>query len=141
MQRAPFKESWRAYIRKGPASSMLRQLHPPYLGLVRILVQTIIQIVPPFEQHGIANQLKPWREFKAAILEHCPQLFLRDVSRILDFIRVWVVVDIGFDHENVVNCRMSDRSIPRSMEEGRLHFHALPIYRHLVLCNVFASET
>ncbi len=77
--------------------------HPPNLRLVRVLVQTAIQVLPPLKQHRVAYQLEPWCELQAAILEHRLQLVLRDVACVLDFVGVCFVINIRLNNEYVVD--------------------------------------
>lgn len=78
-------------------------LHPPNLLLPRVLVQSTIKVLPPFEQHCVAYQLEPWREFQRVVLEHCLQLALGNVFGVFDFVGVGRQVDIGLDEEYVVD--------------------------------------
>lgn len=81
----------------------LNPSHPPDLSLTQILVQPLVQMLPPFKQHRMADQLEPRRKLQALILEHLFQLLRRDISRVLCLVRVSFYVHIGFDEENVIN--------------------------------------
>ncbi len=63
-----------------PESLLLPQdaltLHSPDLGLALVLVQPLIQVIPPLEEHCIAYQLEPWRELQALVFEHSSQILL-----------------------------------------------------------------
>lgn len=60
-------------------------------------------MVPPFEKHALANELKPWGEFQRLVLEHILEIGLGDVACISDFVRVNGKVDVRLDKEDVVN--------------------------------------
>lgn len=60
-------------------------------------------MVPPFEEHALADELEPWRELQRFILEHSLEVLLRDPARISYFIRVDVEINIGLDEQDVVN--------------------------------------
>jgi len=62
-------------------------------------------MIPPFKEHRLAYEFKPWRELQFRIREHVLELILTDVSRILDLVLVDVernFVD-WFDKKNIVN--------------------------------------
>ena len=115
-------------------------LHPADLSLVGVFVQVGIEVIPPFEKHGVADQFEPWSEFEAAVLEHCLELVLTHVLRILDFIRVAFIVDVGFDDEYVVDCMGGSACLEDSLAcLGSTHSHVRPTFRHWVLCNESVS--
>lgn len=58
---------------------------------------------PPLEEHRVANELEPGREFEARVLEHLLQLLRRDVLCGLHLVLVGVDVDVGLDEEDVVD--------------------------------------
>jgi hypothetical protein len=60
-------------------------------------------VVPPLVQHAFANELEPWCEFKRRILEHVPEVFLGDKSRITSFVWVNVEINVGLDEEDIVD--------------------------------------
>ena len=78
-------------------------LHATNLRLICIPVQISVEVIPPFEKHGVADQFEPRSELEAAVLEHGLELILAHVLRILDFIRIGLVVDVGFDNEYIVD--------------------------------------
>ena len=88
------------------ASQILRSSsqHSPNLLFVRILVQPVVQMVPPFEQHRRANELEPRRELELLVLEHRVQLIFADVFVILYLILVDLEIDVRFDEEDIVDC-------------------------------------
>lgn len=71
-------------------------LHSPDLCFIRVLVQ-VVEVLPPLEQHRVADEFEPRSEAQALVLEHLFQLICRDVLVSLGFIRVYVEVDIGLD--------------------------------------------
>lgn len=60
-------------------------------------------MAPPFEEHRLADQLKPRCKLERLILEHGLQLVLSDESAVAYFVRIDVEVDIGLDEEDVVD--------------------------------------
>lgn len=60
-------------------------------------------MVPPLEEHCLADQLEPWCELERLVLEHGLQLVLGDKSAVSGFVGVDVEVDIGLDEKDVVN--------------------------------------
>lgn len=51
-------------------------LHSSDLCLPLVFVKPIVQVIPPFEQHAIANKLEPRRECEATIFKHCSEVLL-----------------------------------------------------------------
>ena len=45
-------------------------LHPANLSFVGVLIEVSAEVIPPLEEHGVADQFKPGSEFEAAVLEH-----------------------------------------------------------------------
>lgn len=78
-------------------------LHPPNLSLALVLLEPLVQMLPPFEEHRLANELEPRRELQSVVLEHRLQFLLRDVGSLLDLIGIDLEVDIGLDEENVID--------------------------------------
>lgn len=78
--------------------------HPSDLSLSQVLVQPLVEMLPPFKQHGMTDQLEPRRELQALIHKHFFQLLRRNISCVLRLVRVSFDVDIGFDEEDVINC-------------------------------------
>ena len=77
--------------------------HSSNRRLSGVFFQAIIQTLPPFKQHCVAYQLKPWSELQPVVLEHSLQLRRRDVSSILHFVGVCCVINVGLDEQYVVN--------------------------------------
>ena len=78
-------------------------LHPSDLSLVLVLIQASIEVIPPFEQHRVANQLEPRSELQAVVLEHGLEGVLRHILCVLHLIRIGFVIDIGFDDEYIID--------------------------------------
>ena len=64
-------------------------------------------MIPPLEQHCVADQLEPRSEPEAVVSKHSLKAILRNVLCILNLVRVGFVVDISFDDEDVVDCALS----------------------------------
>lgn len=60
-------------------------------------------MIPPFEQHGIAYQLEPWRERETVVLEHSSQFLLGHVSRVLHLVRIGSMINIRFHNQDVID--------------------------------------
>lgn len=83
---------------------MLNSLsHSSDLGLILVLCQTRIEVLPPLKEKGVAYQLEPRGELERGVLEHGLQFVSRYVFRISDFVLVRRQIDIGLDEENVIN--------------------------------------
>ena len=78
-------------------------LHSSDIFLANVFVQSRVQVIPPFEQHGVTDQLEPRGKLQRIVLEHRPQLFLGYKFRIPYFVRIWRVLRIGLDDKNVVD--------------------------------------
>lgn len=77
--------------------------HAPDSGLALVLVEALVQAVPPLEEHALANELEPWGEEERVVFEHDLEVLLGDVFGGLDFVGVHVEVNVGLDEEDVVN--------------------------------------
>ena len=62
-------------------------------------------MIPPLEQHRVADQLEPRCKFQLTILEHGLQFVLRHITCVLHFVRIGFVVDVSLDNEYVVDWR------------------------------------
>jgi hypothetical protein len=78
-------------------------LHSSDLLLVHVLLQTLVEVLPPLEKQRMANELEPWGELQGRIIEHRLQTVGGDVSSVADFIEVGLEVDVCLDEENVVD--------------------------------------
>jgi hypothetical protein len=58
----------------------------------------------------MANELEPWREFQAAIVEHGLQFVRGNISGISNLVQVWLEVNLGFNEEDVVNYKIQATS-------------------------------
>lgn len=88
-------------------SIVLRLQHPPNVLLAHICLQAIIEVVPPFVKHALADQFEPRCKLQRLVLKHGLEIVLGDIARVAHFIGVDVQVDIGLDEEDVINCRLS----------------------------------
>ena len=85
-----------------------RPLHAADLLLVQVLVQTGVKVLPPLEEHRVADELEPGGELEAGVLEQLLQLVSSEILCRLDLVHVGVKVNVGLDEENVVdyaNCQ------------------------------------
>jgi len=113
--------------------------HPPNLGLVHVLLQAFIEMLPPFEEQGVANKPEPWCKLQVAIVEHGLQFVGGNISSASNLVQVWLEVNICLDEENVVNCRYHATSVSHHIcREILTYFHAPPIYHHWVPYSVSA---
>jgi hypothetical protein len=44
--------------------------HPTYLLLIHVFVQARVQMLPPLEQQGMADEFEPRSKFEGGIIEH-----------------------------------------------------------------------
>lgn len=78
--------------------------HPADLLLALVLVKGRgAEVAPPLKQHGVANQLEPWRELQIGLLEHLLQLIGGDVASVPHLVRAWLQVNVCLDKENIVD--------------------------------------
>lgn len=49
---------------------MQMKLHASDGGFALVLVQTLVKVLPPLEQHAVADELEPWSEGQGVVLEH-----------------------------------------------------------------------
>lgn len=77
--------------------------HATNLLLVGKFVQPRIKVLPPLEEHRVADKLEPGRELETGVLKQTLEFLGRDILRCLDFVGVNVKIDAGLDEENVVN--------------------------------------
>lgn len=78
-------------------------LHSADLSLPQILFQPLVQMLPPFEQHRVTNQLEPRSKLQTLILEHLFQVRWGNVSCVLGLVRVDVDVDTGLDEQDIID--------------------------------------
>jgi len=60
-------------------------------------------VVPPLEQHALANELEPGCELVRLIPEHILELACGNVLRIAHLVRVDLEIDIGLNEQDVVD--------------------------------------
>lgn len=77
--------------------------HSSDVLLIFVFVQAGVEVFPPFEEHGVANELEPGSELQAAILERSLEFLCCDIFRISYFVLVNFEVDVGFDEHDVVD--------------------------------------
>ena len=61
-------------------------------------------MLPPLEEHGLADELEPRGKLQRGILKHLLELISRHVLGSLDFVLVDVEIDVGLDEEDVIDC-------------------------------------
>lgn len=71
-------------------------------------------MLPPLEEHGLANELEPGSELERRILEQPLQLLRLDILRGLDLVGVDVEVNVRLDEQNVVDCDVLLASVAAS---------------------------
>ena len=81
-------------------------LHSSYFLLIHELFQPFIQVCPPLEEQGVADQLEPRRELEGFVLKHGLQFVRAHEAGVPHFVRVVLVVDIGFDEDDIVDYRV-----------------------------------
>jgi hypothetical protein len=89
-------------------------LHPSDLGFAKVLLKARVEVVPPLVKHAFADQLEPGCEFERLVFEHGPKVFLRDESRVANFVRVGVEVNVSLDEQDVVDCIVVSHVLPES---------------------------
>ena len=60
-------------------------------------------MLPPLEEHGVANELEPRSEDQLCIQKHGLELVGGDVAGIADLVEVWLKINIGLDKEDIVD--------------------------------------
>ena len=81
-----------------------KSLHTSNLLLVQVLVEARVKVLPPLEEHRVANELEPRSEEQAGVVELLLELLGSDVLGISDLVLVDIEINVGLDKENVVNC-------------------------------------
>ena len=71
--------------------------------LVNVPLEPRIKALPPLEEHGLADELEPGREFERRVLKKLAQLVGAHVFRVAGLIGIGHNIDLGLDEENVVN--------------------------------------
>lgn len=61
-------------------------------------------MTPPLEQHGIADELEPWRELQLRPPKHLLQLVRGHVAGVSHFVGVDIEVNVRLDEEDIVHC-------------------------------------
>lgn len=79
--------------------------HPTNVLLTQVFIQALVEVIPPLEQHRLANELEPRCKLQRRIVKHGLQVLLCDVSRILHLVRAGLERDgrVGLDEEDVVD--------------------------------------
>lgn len=77
--------------------------HAPDDGFTLVLVQTLVQVLPPLKEHALTDKLEPGSESERVVLEHSLEIGIGNIFCSLDFVGVLVHIDIGLDEENVVD--------------------------------------
>lgn len=84
------------------------RLHASNLRLALELVERWgVEMAPPLEQHGVADELEPRRELQVWPLEHRLQLGGRNIRGVTDFVGVNVEINVRLDEEDVIDCTKS----------------------------------
>lgn len=97
---------------------LLLRLHPSDLCLSKIFLKAGVQVAPPFEEHGFADQLEPRCELERLVLKHGLQLFLSNEAGVTSFVGVDVKIDIGLYEEDVVNCASVSIALRKGLSIG-----------------------
>lgn len=71
--------------------------HPPNIGLILVLLQARIQVLPPFKEERVAYKLEPRGKLECRVVEHGFQLVCCNVLGISHFVFIRYDVDIGLD--------------------------------------------
>jgi hypothetical protein len=90
-----------------PAGRFRYLEHAANLLFILVLVEARIKVLPPLEQHGLADQLEPGRELQARILEERLQLPGRHILCRLDLVLVDVEINVGLDEEDIVDYKLA----------------------------------
>jgi hypothetical protein len=77
--------------------------HSSDLLFVHVLLQALVQMLPPFEQQGVTDKFEPWGKLQGRIVEHRLQSIGSNVSSVSDFVQIGFKVNVCFDEEDVVN--------------------------------------
>lgn len=122
--------------------------HAPDLLLFLELVECRgAKVAPPLEQHGLADELEPGREFQVGLPEHLLELVGGDVFGVAHLVRVDVEIDIRLDEEDVVNCsRQKKQPLAHNYSLSEIffcptHSHVRPISHRWPPCSGSGSGT
>ena len=85
------------------AGSKSRPLHATNLLLVHVLVEARVEVLPPVEEHRVADELEPGGELEGGILEHLLQAVGRDPLRGSHLVLTGGEINVGLDEEDVVD--------------------------------------
>lgn len=118
--------------------------HPPDLLLVHVLLKTAVQVLPPLEEHGVADELEPGSELERWVVEELLELVRGHVLGGLNLVGAGVEVDVCLDEEDVVHCVYLLAVSPQiSIVPIAVvtHPRARPIFRHWEPCSESLSGT
>lgn len=78
-------------------------LHASDLSLPHVLLQSGVEVIPPFVEHAFADELEPRCELQRLVFEHGLQIVLADPARVSDLIGVGIKIHVGLDEQYVVD--------------------------------------
>jgi len=103
-------------------------LHAPN-GLLILVSLEVVEVGPPLEEHGLADELEPRSEAEALILEHGLELFRGDVFAVFGLVGVDVQVNVTLGEQDVVNCGYVSIISGSAIETGCTHSRVRPTCR------------
>lgn len=87
------------------ARDVIRRLsHAPDLLLIGVLLEARVEVLPPLEEHRVADQFEPGGELEGGVGEELLQFIRRHVLNGLDLVLVDIEVDVSLDEEDIVDC-------------------------------------
>lgn len=69
------------------------------------------EVLPPVEEHGVADEFEPGGEFQFGVLEHLLEFLCRNILSIADLVRAHVQINIGLDEKDVIDYHGSYKSL------------------------------
>ncbi len=85
------------------ASALIPSEHAPDILLVCVFLQPRVEMVPPLEEHGLADEFEPRGELRGRVLEEGLEFVGSHVFGVLDLVLVDVEVDGSLDEQDIVN--------------------------------------
>lgn len=71
--------------------------HAPNFLFVGVLLESRVEVRPPLKEHGLADELEPWRDLDLWVGKQRLQLIRGNVLRILHLVLVDVQIDVRLD--------------------------------------------
>ena len=77
--------------------------HPADLLFVQVRLEALIEMLPPFEEERVTNELEPRGKLECWILKHLLQTIGSHVAGVLCLVGIGLEVNVGLDEEDVID--------------------------------------